>query len=296
VRDNIASFGGDPSRITLFGESAGAASVDHYSFAWASDPIVAGLIAMSGTREGIAPRTASDAALQWYNTTAQVGCGSSSTSPPTQKLTSCMQSVPAASILSTLVNVVSSPIRMPYSPTIDNVLVFPNPATRPVAPVPMLIGSTDTEAALFRVFVPGPDSDSFWTNQTAAEFTCPAARRAQRSAVGPERQPTWRYRWFGVYPNTELGRRPPTGAYHDSETALLFGNVDQSLVKNTREEEEVGKWMRRAWAAFAKDPKRGLKEKMGWPRYMEKGKTLARIGWRNRTVSFAGADEYDVGC
>src|SRR5436190_14586297 len=42
VRDNIAAFGGDPSRITIFGQSAGSASVDYYSYAYTSDPIVAG--------------------------------------------------------------------------------------------------------------------------------------------------------------------------------------------------------------------------------------------------------------
>ena len=69
VRDNIAQFGGrislplrnksrprvfklcslgDPKRITIFGESAGAASVDYYAYAWTKDPIVNGFIAQSG--------------------------------------------------------------------------------------------------------------------------------------------------------------------------------------------------------------------------------------------------------
>jgi acetylcholinesterase len=33
VRDNIVNFGGDPKRITLWGQSADAISVDNYNFA-----------------------------------------------------------------------------------------------------------------------------------------------------------------------------------------------------------------------------------------------------------------------
>ncbi|KAG6876786.1 hypothetical protein C0993_000447, partial [Termitomyces sp. T159_Od127] len=42
VHDNIAAFGGDPERIVLFGQSAGAVAIDAYTFAHPQDTIVKG--------------------------------------------------------------------------------------------------------------------------------------------------------------------------------------------------------------------------------------------------------------
>lgn len=49
VNENIDKFGGDPSRITIFGQSAGAAAIDIYSYAYYKNPLVAGLILESGS-------------------------------------------------------------------------------------------------------------------------------------------------------------------------------------------------------------------------------------------------------
>lgn len=55
VQQNAQAFGGDPNRITLWGQSAGSISVNAWTYSYLDDPIVTGTISTSGV--ALAPRT-----------------------------------------------------------------------------------------------------------------------------------------------------------------------------------------------------------------------------------------------
>jgi carboxylesterase type B len=77
VYHNIAAFGGNPNRIIIFGQSAGGASVDYYSYIWTKKPLVSDLISHSETALSLKPNTPEETASYFYHVSQALGCGDS---------------------------------------------------------------------------------------------------------------------------------------------------------------------------------------------------------------------------
>lgn len=87
--------------------------------------------------------------------------------------------------------------------------------------------------------------------------------------------PTWRYLFNASFPNTQpaAAQGVDLKAYHTSEIALIFGTYPSA--NTTSQEVTLGKFMRAAWANFAKNPTAGP----GWKAVSkEGGAELAILG------------------
>ncbi|KAL2838666.1 Alpha/Beta hydrolase protein [Aspergillus pseudodeflectus] len=261
LRDNISQFGGDPKRITLLGQSAGAISADMYVYAYHMDPLVHGIVMQSGTA---ALFSSSDFTHSgWQNVSETLGC---TQRDPARNL-KCMRELPVRDVLQAAVGQLFVPVQ-------DNITVFSNYSHRAelgkLAKIPVLVGSNAQESFTGPLDGPGPDKDTAQALTTAL-FTCPAdaAARARRD----HHIPSWRYLYHGNW--TNLSPVPWLG-----ELPLVFGTYNLSQ-PTLRDQVLASKYVQGAWAAFAHDPHDGLSA-YGWPLYDAQDSTLVSLALDNR--------------
>jgi carboxylesterase type B len=193
-----------------------------------------------------------------------------------------------------------------WGPTVDNITIFSDYTARTLAgqfsKTPLLIGNNDDESALFAVQAELMNVTGVSGAIVAAgnlnRFTCPSGNRANAS-VGLS-LPTWRYRYFGEFPNTVLTTVPDSGAWHGSEVPVIFDTlpIGTGIPASTSAEVAIGKYIRGAWAAFAKNSTAGLiTYEDGWPAYQPGAETLIRLAYNNLTgTNSVLPATYDAGC
>ncbi|HEV7559153.1 MAG TPA: carboxylesterase/lipase family protein [Kofleriaceae bacterium] len=276
VREHIGAFGGDPDRITIAGESAGAVAVSLLMLIDA--PPFRAAIAQSGAISLIATRERGIASAKLY--ADRLGGPDELLAASTQHLVELHQQV----MFANLGTVTSRPF-------LDGRVLPATPAdlfTRPTRTVPLLLGSNHDEATLFAMLrmlpTERPEIEALARTRIApdridavldgytpdragalmlardAMFTVPMIHFAERHPG-----PTWMYRFD--WPTPAFGG--VLGAMHALELFLMWMDPDRRGTQimlggpPSAELRALAERMKRYWIAFVRDGDPGP----SWPRY-----------------------------
>ncbi|KAK1760232.1 sterol esterase precursor [Echria macrotheca] len=160
VSDNIAAFGGDPDKVTIWGESAGAISVFNQMALYDGDntyngkKLFRGAIMNSGSIVPADPVDCPKGQAIYDNVVRKAGCASASDT------LACLRALPYAKFLEAANSVPAilsyNSVALSYLPRPDGHVLTQSPdklvLQRKYAAVPMIIGDQEDEGTLFSLF------------------------------------------------------------------------------------------------------------------------------------------------
>lgn len=157
INDNIDQFGGDPQRVTIFGESAGAVSVAYHLLSPLSRNLFSQAILQSGAATcpwGLMETR--DIISNGLQLAEQLNCPSSQSDM--DAVIECLLSADAMSMVSQKVNSSRSILNFPFVPVVDGSFLVESPveslAKANFKHARILLGSNHNEASSFFSYLP----------------------------------------------------------------------------------------------------------------------------------------------
>lgn len=293
VQRHIGTFGGDLSRVMVFGESAGAVE----TCALLAAPLARGLFSAALMQSGACVAASPDRVARLASDFVDAsGCGGAVDLP------ACLRQLPVAMVVTavpTEVSVVSP--ASGWFPHVDGVVI-------PAAPlevlqtgrhnrVPLVVGSNSDETSMGTVTILteaqyqaavlalvggnavlasrilaaypvaeyGSPRKAFTALTSDANFTCPA-RRVARAAAAGQAEPVFRYFFTHPWDNGSAAQRA-LGAFHGIELAYVFRRLDAMGYQASPGEVALAEFIGASWRALAAQNNPTPAGGPAWPAY-----------------------------
>jgi len=222
IQDNVEHFGGDPSRVTVFGESSGSENILALMFSGDAKNLFQRAALHSTAGYGLAMPTLQDEQQRGADLVAALGASSLQD----------LKKASAATLLETYTELTADHY---HSPAIDGQLITES-----------TWDSMRSERWPEHAVIIGTNADEYRDKTATAErYTCPSQSvAARRTASGGD---AWMY-FFSRVREDEASAE--IGAYHGAEYPYVFGVHDDYMTTSVIDR-ELSTQMQKYWINFA---------------------------------------------